>query len=57
MNVNKKISNICVYFLSILSLIITYRLYSHEESWPFIVVYWLIVTIKNVFDIFFTPNK
>ena len=41
------VSAFLVLCLMAIAAIVAYRLYKFKNAWPFIVAYWLILTVKN----------
>lgn len=37
--------------LAAISLAVAVRLARHEDAWPMIVAYWIVLTAKNVLDV------
>lgn len=52
MNIWKTLSQICVFLLILIAAIVATCIYIYGKAWGWIIVYWVILTIKNLFDFF-----
>lgn len=46
------ITHLLIILLAILAAYVAYGLYHKQNMWKWIVVYWLVLTVKNVVDFF-----
>lgn len=57
MNIWKTLSQICVFLLICIAAIVAVRIYIYGQAWNWIIGYWVVLTIKNVFDFIAVRNK
>ena len=50
MNKWKRLSQLCVFALILISFTVAIILLNNASAWPFIVLYWIVLTLKNFFD-------
>lgn len=43
--------NLLIIFLAVIAAVVAYGLYRKRNMWHWIVVYWLMLTAKNVIDV------
>lgn len=44
------LTNLLIILLAIIAAIVTYGLYKKQVMWNWIVLYWIVLTIKNALD-------
>lgn len=44
------LTNLLIIFLAIIAAVVAYGLYRKRNMWRWIVLYWLVLTAKNVID-------
>lgn len=50
MSIWQKLSQTCVIMLILIAAWVAYRIYAVGQAWSWIVVYWIVLTTKNLCD-------
>lgn len=57
MNIWKMLSQICIFLLICIAAIVAVCIYIYGQAWGWIIGYWAVLTVKNVFDFISTQTK
>lgn len=57
MNIWKALSQVCIFLLIYIAMVVAVRIYVYGQAWGWIISYWVVLTVKNVFDFLSTQTK